>query len=306
MRRVNTCLLCAAASALFQIAAASNASANPILGTAGNFAVLGGSTVTNTGPTTLTGLLGDSTGTAITGAASITLNGTPAIINVNPDVHTPATDSPLGSVAAQAQSDLTKAYLGLQGLLPTSDLSGQDLGGKTLTAGVYSFDTSADLTGTLTLNAQGNDNALFVFQIGTNLGTASGPAGGPGDSAVQIINPGSNDGVYWVVGSATIGTYTAFEGNILGLSGIALDTGATIGCGRALNQIPGPVTMDTNTISIGCTGNGLSMSNGLSGGGTITGSTVTPLPPVPEPGTVMLLGSGIAYLVVRRLRIETV
>lgn len=298
MRRASTFLVCAA-SALFQIATAPGAFAAPILGTAANFAVLGGSAVTNTGPTTITGDLGVYSGTSLTGtslcpaADCLTLTGV---------IH--ATDG----VAQQAQIDLTTAYLGLQGLSFTSDLSGQNLGGQTLTSGVYFFASDADLTGTLTLNAQGLENALFVFQIGTNLNTASGPGG----AAVQISNPGLNDAVYWVVGSATIGTYTAFQGNILGLSGIVLKTGATIGCGRALNQIPGPVTMDTNTISIGCTGvvTGEKSSNGLSGNGLAfdTGGNVVDTAgrvvatAVPEPGTLVLLGSGIAGLVARRRR----
>ncbi len=268
----------------------------PILGTAGDFAVLGGSTVTNTGATTLTGLLGVSTGTAITGQETITINGAPALGAGAGSVH--ATDA----VAAQAQADLTTVYLGLQGLLApaANDLSGQNLGNRTLTPGVYSFATDAQLTGTLILNALGLENALFVFQIGTNLNTEGGPAG----SAVQIINPGSNNGVFWVVGSATIGTFTEFQGNILGYSGITLKTSATIGCGRALNQIPGPVNMDTNTISIGCAG------NGLSGGGTIEigqGGVprVIPLPGAfaPEPGTLLLLGFGLAGLFASRKRL---
>lgn len=278
--RVSTFLLYAGACALFLVATAPGAFASPILGTAGNFAVLGGSAVTNTGPTTITGDLGVYPGTSLTGT---TLCPGANCLNLTGAITTAA-------VAALAQADLTTAYLSLQGLSPTSTLSGQNLGGKTLTPGVYFFATLADLTGTLTLDAQGAPNALFVFQIGTLLTTASGPGG----AAVQIINPGSNDAVYWVVGSATIGTYTSFQGNILALSAITLNTGATIGCGRALNQTPGPVTMDTNTISIGCSSatgvTGEEFSNGLSGTA------------VPEPGTLVLLGTGIVGFVARRRR----
>jgi hypothetical protein len=233
------------------------------LGTAGSYAVLAGSAVTNTGSSVLTGNVGVSPGSVVTGF--------PPGIVVGGTIHK-------GDTAAQtAQSDLTIAYNTAAGLTPTMTLTGKDLGGLTLTPGVYFFASSAQLTGMLTLNTLGNPNALFVFQIGNTLTTAS-------NSSVVFINSLTDSNVYWQVGSsATLGTTTAFEGNILALTSITLDTGATIACGSALAQ-NGAVTLDTNVIGGGC------------------GSKSV----VPEPGTLGLLGTGLAILAGaarRRLRI---
>jgi ethanolamine utilization microcompartment shell protein EutS len=196
------------------------------LGTATTFAVLGGSTVTNTGSSVVTGDLGVSPGTAITGFPPGIVVGT---------IHS------ADAVALQAQSDVTTAYNALAGLACTGNLTGTDLGGLTLTAGVYCFSSSAQLTGILTLNAQGDPAAVFVFQIGSTLTTAS-------NSSVVLINGAQSCNVFWQVGSsATLGTDTAFAGNILALTSITLNTGASIS-GRALAR-NGAVTMDTNNVS---------------------------------------------------------
>jgi hypothetical protein len=198
------------------------------LGTADSFAVLGGTTVTNTGPTVVSGDLGVSPGSAVTGFP-------PGIVN-NGAIH--AADA----VAGQAQAALITAYDDAAGRPCPSPLTGLDLGGQVLTDGTYCFTSSAQLTGTLTLDGQGNPNAVFIFQIGSTLTTAPG-------STVSLINGAQACNVFWQVGSsAVLGTTTTFRGTIMALTSIALQTGATIVEGRALAR-NGAVTMDTNTIT---------------------------------------------------------
>jgi hypothetical protein len=200
------------------------------LGTAQSFAVLGGSTVTNTGPSVLTGDLGVSPGAAIVGFP--------------PGIRTGATHA-ADATALQGQNDLTVQYNALAGASCSADLTGQDLGGLVLTPGVYCYSTSAQLTGALTLNAQGNPNAVFIFKTGSTLTTAAG-------SSVSLINGGNPCGVAWQIGSsATLGTTTSFIGNLIALTSITLNTGANI-VGRALAR-NGAVTLDTNNITFaGC------------------------------------------------------
>ncbi|HEU4521753.1 MAG TPA: ice-binding family protein [Thermoanaerobaculia bacterium] len=200
------------------------------LGSAQSFGVLGGSTVTNTGPSVITGDVGVSPGASVTGF--------PPGVVVGGTIH--AGDA----VAGTAQTDLTTAYNAAAGTACNTDLTGQDLGGMTLTPGVYCFSSSAGLTGTLTLDFQGNPNAFFLFKIGSTLTTASG-------SVVQMINAGGStcpQNLFWQVGSsATIGTGSSFLGNILALTSITLTTGANMN-GRALAR-NGAVTLDTNNVT---------------------------------------------------------
>ena len=201
------------------------------LGTAEAFAVLGASTVTNTGPSVINGDLGVSPGTAVTGFPPGIVNGTIHVAD---------------AVALQAQSDLTTAYNDAAGRACDVDLTDQDLGGLTLTSGVYCFSSSAQLTGTVTLDAQGDSNAVFIFQIGSTLTTAS-------NSSVSLINGALLCNVFWQIGSsATLGTTTDFKGNILALASITMTTSATLD-GRALAQT-GAVTLDANIVTSGACG----------------------------------------------------
>ena len=249
---------CALSSLLFPVLIISAYADSINMGTAGTYAVLAGTTVTNTGTTTINGDLGISPGCALTGGSTMTVSGTINLCN-------PA--------SLKAQNDLITAYNQAAGLKNASSLTGTDLGGLFLKSGVYSFTSSAGLAAGTTLTLEGTPGARFVFQIGTTLTTGSA-------SSVIFINsltgkPMTDPHIYWQVGSsATLGTSTRFEGNILALTSITLNTGATINCGSALAR-NGAVALQGNTI-------------------TNCGSKTTA---VPEPGTMSFMGMGLLVLV---------
>jgi uncharacterized repeat protein (TIGR01451 family) len=196
------------------------------LGTAASFAVLAGSTVTNTGATTLKGDLGLSPGTSVTGFPPGQVNGSTHVAD---------------TVAAAAQTDLTAAYNDAAARPVTATVP-VELGGTTLTPGVYASAAGTfGITGTLTLDAQGDPNAVFIFQAASTLITAAA-------SNVTLINGAQASNVFWVVGSsATLGTNSTLQGSVIALASITVTTGTSID-GRALAR-NGAITLDSNTIT---------------------------------------------------------
>lgn len=239
------------------------------LGAASSFAVLAGSGITNTGPTTVNGDVGTFPTTSVTGAASMTITGT----NHGGD-----------AVTQQAKTDLVTGYNNAAGQGPTTPIAA-DLGGQTLVPGVYNSASSIGLTGTLTLNGGGDPNAVFVFQAGSTLTTAAA-------SNVSLINGAQSCNVFWQIGSsATLGTGSTFRGTILALTSITVTTGVTVD-GRVLAR-NGAVTLDTDTItrpicaSAGPTTTAPGTTTATTTTTTTAGPTTTTAPPVTTSTTVV-------------------
>ena len=254
-------LLTGMLSTLIFTGSALAAAASVGLGTAAPFSVLGGSTVTNTGPTTMFGDLGLSPGSSVTGA--------PHVLG-----QTHVDDA----VAIAAKNDLTTAYNDAASR-PSSGSAGTDLAGQVFLPGVRTASSSLLLSsGSVTLDAQGNPDAVFIFQIGSTLITGS-------NTSVSLINGAQACNVFWQVGSsATLGTGTSFVGTVMSLASITANTAATIH-GRLLAR-NGAVTLDTNTIttsncasSTSGSGGGAETPNGARPPGVVGGGT-TALPPI--------------------------
>lgn len=233
--------LVSAVSASLMFAAGAQAAAPPVgLGTAAPFSVLAGSTVTNTGPTTMFGDLGLDPGSSITGAP-----------------HAFGTTHIDDGVALSAKNSLVTAYTDAAGR-PATKLASADLAGKTFTPGVYNASSSLLFSaGNMTLNAQGNPSAVFIFQVGSSLTTGSA-------THVLLINGAQPCNVFWKIGaSAALGTNSVFAGTVMALTTITGQTGMTMN-GRLLAR-NGAVNLDTNTITTSACAAGT--------GGTTTGGT---------------------------------
>ena len=200
------------------------------LGLAESFAVLAGSGITNTGPTTASGSAGANFGSSPTGTFTgnvlVTTSGTKY--------------TAVDAAVTAAKVDLTTAYNDAAGRTPATTVTA-DLGGQTLTTGVYKSASSLAVTGTLTLDAENDPNAVFIFQAGSTLTSAS-------SATISLVNGADACNVFWQVGSsATFGTDTVFVGHVLALTSITANTRATFQ-GQLLAQ-NGAVTLDTNTIT---------------------------------------------------------
>jgi len=234
------------------LAGSSRAATSVGLGTADGFAVLAGAGVTNTGPSVINGDLGTAPTPAVTGFGGA------------PDGTVNGATHQADALAAQAQSDLTTAYNDAAGQGPPNTLA-TELGGQTLTPGVYDSESGTfGITGTLTLNGQGDPDAVFIFKTASTLIGASA-------SQVLTINGAQPCHLFWQVGSsATLGTDSAFAGNILALESIQLNSGVTV-LGRLLARNASVTLINDTVTRADCAVPGTVGSGGDSGGGEASG-----------------------------------
>ncbi|MCA1683661.1 MAG: DUF3494 domain-containing protein, partial [Actinobacteria bacterium] len=246
------------------VATGAQAATAPVgLGNASSFSVLGASTVTNTGPTSMSGDLGLSPGTSVTGAPAV--GGTSHVAD---------------AVAVNAQNSLSTAYADAAGR-PGTVLASAELSGQTFTAGVYKAASSLLFSaGNVTLNAQGDPNAVFIFQIASELTTGSA-------TSVLLTNGAQPCNVFWQVGSsATLGTASRFIGTVMAQATITATTSTTLD-GRLLART-GAVNLDTNTITTSACAAGSTDVNPVASqpATTVTGATTSSTPtgtPTPTP-----------------------
>jgi hypothetical protein len=297
-----------AMAAMVMLSRAPPVAATPLFGpNLTTFTVLGASTVTNVPPSVITGNVGvwsSGGANAITGFLSSPGAAVPDPQVLGGLVHAGTTSGFPNAKSAQEELSIAIAQLGSLGagiLLPS------DLTGLNLAPGIYTVPAGAsNLSGSLTLDGQGNANAAWIFQMPSTFITSTG-------SSVNLINSGLGAGVYWNIGSsATIASDTSFIGNLLALASISFGAGATDLCGRALADT-GAVTLIQNQLSSSCVGNLLG-SNGLGGGLDVTTDAnglaqVSMLPfaavsggSVPEPGMLALMILGMGPLWLLRIR----
>src|SRR5450759_618508 len=265
-------------SALFLLPTTALAATQPGLGSAKKFAVLAGSTITTVPTSFITGDVGLDPGSVVSGF-SLVSSGTGFFTSTQVVGQVHINDG----VARQAKSDLVTAYTDATSATTTLDLSGQDLGGKTLGPGVYSYSSSAQLTGPLTLSGAG----VFIFKIAGTLTTAS-------NSQISLVGGTSACGVYWQVGSANLGLSTHFEGTLMAMDSITMGTGASMN-GRAL-ALNGAVTLNSNTITVPCSREPTTTTLGSSSNPSTVGSSVTytaAVSPVPDGGTVAFIDNSV-------------
>src|SRR5450759_780245 len=258
-------------AAWFLLPTTALAATQPGLGSAKKFAVLAGSTITTVPSSTITGDVGLDPGSTVSGF-SLVSSGTGFFTSTQVTGQVHINDD----VARQAKSDLGTAYTDATSATTTLDLSGQDLGGKTLGPGVYSYSSSAQLTGPLMLSGAG----VFIFKIAGTLTTVS-------NSRISLSGGASPCGVYWQVGSANLGSVTHFEGTLMAMDSITMSIGTSMN-GRAL-ALNGAVTLNSNTITAPACASSTTTTLGSSSNPSTVGSSVTytaTVLPTPDGGTV--------------------